>query len=126
LSLLGFWVLLSSEFAKENLIEIKVRRDNNGNDNPLLRLLPVIICPIVDFHLLFTSSSSYFPSPIGRLSIRWVWIIRLIEEIILLSAIFPIRLVSCWKLSGREPPLNSAMEKNVIDGQLRESKMSVL
>jgi hypothetical protein len=36
------------------------KKDNNDNDDTFQGLKPVVICPIVDFYLLFTSTSSYF------------------------------------------------------------------
>jgi hypothetical protein len=41
------------------------------------------------------------PQSVGRL-LHWVSIFRLIDEIILLSAIFPILLVPCWGLYGAD------------------------
>jgi hypothetical protein len=45
----------------------------------------------------------------SRLSVHWVWIIRLIDEIILLSAILPILLASYWGYIGQRTAIDAAM-----------------
>jgi hypothetical protein len=54
----------------------------------LLRLSPDVMCPIVDFYLLFTSKFKLFPLFIVKYPGFSLSYYRLIDEIILLSVIF--------------------------------------
>ena len=82
--------------AKQNLIEIKVR-------STIITII-TLVKAFISCHLSYCRCLSpiyakfkLFPL-FNQLSdeYHWVWIIRLIDEIILLSAIFSILLVPCW------------------------------
>jgi hypothetical protein len=59
----------------------------------------MLMCPIGVILSPIHVKLKLFPlSIVVDSKIHWVWIIRLIDEVILLSAIFSILLASCWGL----------------------------